>query len=187
VSGAGATVNVLKKSLDGSAKVNLKDGAIKGINVAEILRKVKSLGGKSEEGAADTSQKTDFTELNATFAIKNGVAHNQDLDVKSPLIRVGGAGDIDIGRSSIDYTVKASVVASAKGQGGKELEDLSGVTVAGQPSGPLDSMKYQVDYGAAASQLAKSKVGEKAKEALEKNKGKVEEQVRDRLKGILGR
>lgn len=187
VAGAGATVEALKRSLDGSAKVNLKDGAIKGINVAEILRKVKSLGGKSEEGAADASQKTDFTELNATFAIKNGVAHNQDLDVKSPLIRVGGAGDIDIGRSSIDYTVKASVVASAKGQGGKELEDLSGLTVPVKLSGPLDSMKYQVDYGAAASQLAKSKVGEKAKEAIEKNKGKVEEQVRDRLKGILGR
>ena len=187
VAGAGATVNALKRSLDGSAKVTLKDGAIKGINVAEILRKVKSLGGKSEEGAADASQKTDFTELNATFAIKNGVAHNQDLDVKSPLIRVGGAGDIDIGNSSINYTVKASVVASSKGQGGKDLEQLAGLTVPVKLSGPLDSMKYQVDYGAAAGELAKSKVGEKAKEAIEKNKGKVEEQVRDRLKGLLGR
>jgi AsmA protein len=187
VAGGGATVNALKKSLGGSAKVNLKDGAVKGINVAEILRKVKSLGGKSEEGAADSQQKTDFTELNATFAIKNGVAHNQDLDVKSPLIRVGGAGDIDIGKSTIDYTVKASVVASAKGQGGSGLEQLSGLTVPVKLSGPLDGMKYQVDYGAAASQLAKSKVGQKAKEALEQNKGKVEEQVRDRLKGLLGR
>jgi AsmA protein len=187
VAGAGATVNALKRSLDGSARVNLKDGAIKGINVAEILRKVKSLGGKSEEGAADSSQKTDFTELNASFAIKNGVAHNQDLDVKSPLIRVGGAGNIDIGSSTIDYTVKTSVVASSKGQGGAGLEQLTGLTVPVKLSGPLDSMKYQVDYGAAASQLAKTKAGDKAKEALEKNKGKVEEQVRDRLKGLLGR
>ena len=187
VTGAGASVNALKKSLGGSARVNLKDGAIKGFNVAEILRKVKSLGGKSEEGAADSRQKTDFTELNATFVIRNGVAHNQDLEVKSPLVRVGGAGDIDIGNSAIDYTVKASVVASAKGQGGAGLEQLSGLTVPVKLSGPLDGMRYQVDYGAAASQLAKSRVGEKAKEALEKNKGKVEEQVRDRLKGLLKR
>jgi hypothetical protein len=48
-------------------------------------------------------------------------------------------------------------------------------------------MKYQVDYSAAATELAKSKVGERAKEAIDKNKGKVEEQVRDRLKGLLGR
>jgi hypothetical protein len=48
-------------------------------------------------------------------------------------------------------------------------------------------MKYQVDYRAVAGDLAKSKVGEKAKEAIEKNKDKVGEQVRDRLKGLLGR
>jgi AsmA protein len=188
VAGAGATVNTLKKSLAGTAKVNLKDGAIKGFNVAEILRKVKSLGGKSEEGAAaDSQQKTDFTELNATFTIKNGVAHNQDLDVKSPLVRVGGAGDIDIGNSTINYTVKASVVASSKGQGGADLTQLSGLTVPVQLNGPLDGVKYKVDYGAAASQLAKSKAGEKVKEAIDKNKDKVQDQVKDRLKGLLGR
>ena len=50
---------------------------------------------------------------------------------------------------------------------------------------PLDSMKYEVDYKAAAGDLAKSKVGEKIKERIEK--GKVEDKVRDRLKGLIGR
>jgi AsmA protein len=187
VSGAGPTVNSIKKSLDGTAKVTLRDGAIKGIDIGALLNKVKSLGGKSEEGSASSKDETKFTELNATFTIKNGVAHNQDLDVKAPLIRIAGAGDIDIGNSTINYVVKAAVVASTKGQGGAGLEQLSGLTVPVKLSGPLDAMKYQVDYGAVAGDLAKSKVGEKAKEAIEKNKGKVEEQVRDRLKGLLGR
>jgi AsmA protein len=186
VSGAGGTVNAIKKSLDGSAKVNLRDGAIKGVNIGELLRKVKSLG-KSQEGSADSKERTDFAELNATFAIKNGVAHNQDLDVKSPLLRVGGAGDIDVGNSTINYVVKASVVATAKGQGGAGLDQLAGLTVPVKLSGPFDGLKYQVDYGAAAADLAKSKVGAKVKEGIDKNKGKVEEQVRDRLKGLLGR
>jgi AsmA protein len=187
VTGAGATVNTLKKSLGGSAKVNLRDGAIKGIDFGAIIDKVKSLGGKSEEGSANSQDQTKFTELNATFAIKNGVAHNQDLDIKAPLIRVTGAGDIDVGNSSIDYTVKPTLVATAKGQGGKDVGQLSGLTVPVKLTGPLDGMKYKVDYSAAASDLAKSKVGEKAKEAIEQNKGKVEEQVRDRLKGLLNR
>jgi AsmA protein len=188
VGGAGATVNTLKKSLDGSAKVNLKDGAIKGIDLGALLDKVKSLGGKkSEEGSANSKDQTKFTELNATFAIKNGVAHNQDLDVKSPLLRVGGAGDIDIGNSSINYVVKASLVASAKGQGGASADQLSGITVPVKLSGPFDAMKYQVDYGAAAAGLAKSKVGEKVKESVEKNKDKIGGQVKDRLKGLFGR
>jgi AsmA protein len=54
-------------------------------------------------------------------------------------------------------------------------------------TGPLDAMKYEVDYKAVAGDLAKSKVGEKAKEAIDKSKEKVEDKVRDRLKGLLGR
>jgi AsmA protein len=187
VSGAGATVNTIKKSLEGAAKVNLRDGAIKGIDIGALLNKVKSLGGKSEEGSANSKDQTKFTELNATFTIKNGVAHNQDLEIKAPLVRIAGAGDIDLGNSTINYVVKASVVATTKGQGGAGLEQLSGLTVPVKLSGPLDGMKYRVDYGAVAGDLAKSKVGEKVKEGIAKNKDKVGEQVRDRLKGLLGR
>jgi AsmA protein len=182
VAGAGATVNTIKKSLDGSAKLNLKDGAVKGIDVAGLLRKVKSLG-KSEEGSADSKEKTDFSELNATFQIKDGVAHNKDLDLKAPLVRVTGAGAIDIGNSTMDYTVKAAVVASTKGQGGAGLEQLSGLTVPVKLSGPFDALKYKVDYGAVAGNLAKSKVGEKVQEQREK----VEDKVKDRLKGLIKR
>jgi AsmA protein len=192
VAGAGATVNTIKKSLDGSAKVNLKDGAVKGIDIAGLLRKVKSLG-KSEEGSADNKDKTDFSELNATFQIKNGVAHNNDLDLKAPLIRVNGAGAIDIGNSTMDYTVKAAVVASAKGQGGAGLDQLSGLTVPVKLSGPFDGLKYKVDYGAVAGNLAKSKIGEKIQERIGGGasggdvREKVEDKVKDRLKGLIKR
>ncbi len=182
VAGAGPTVSAIKKSLDGSAKVNLKDGAVKGIDVAGLLRKVKSLG-KSDEGSADSKEKTDFSELNATFQIKDGVAHNKDLDLKAPLVRVTGTGAIDIGNSALDYTVKAAVVATTKGQGGAGLEQLSGLTVPVKLSGPFDSIRYKVDYGAVAGELAKSKVGEKVDQAREK----VEDKVKDRLKGLLRR
>jgi AsmA protein len=155
---------------------------VKGIDVAGLLRKVKSLG-KSDEGSADSKEKTDFSELNATFQIKDGVAHNKDLDLKAPLVRVTGAGAIDVGNSSMDYTVKAAVVATTKGQGGAGLEQLSGLTVPVKLSGPFDGLKYKVDYGAVASNLAKSKVGEKVQQQREK----VEDKVKDRLKGLIKR
>ena len=107
--------------------------------------------------------------------------------MKAPLFRVGGAGDIDVAKSTINYVVKAAVVATTAGQGGKERDDLSGLTVPVKLSGPLDAMKYEVDYRAVAGDLAKSKVGGQAKEAIEKNRGKIEDQVKDRLKGLLGR
>ena len=187
VNAAGKTVNALKSALAGSAKVNLKDGAIKGVDIGAIINKARSALGSQQAQAAEGKERTDFSELNATFAIKNGVAHNDDLDVKAPLFRVGGAGDIDVAKSTINYVVKAAVVATTAGQGGKERDDLSGLTVPVKLSGPLDAMKYEVDYRAVAGDLAKSKVGGQAKEAIEKNRGKIEDQVKDRLKGLLGR
>lgn len=187
VTTAGKTVNAMKSALAGSAKVQLRDGAIKGINIGELLRKARSALGGSGEGQADAKEKTDFSELSASFAIKNGVAHNEDLEVKAPLFRIGGAGDIDVGKSTINYVAKAAVVATTKGQGGKELEQLAGLTIPVRLSGPLDGMKYQVDYKAVAGDLAKSRVGGKVKEGIEKRKDKIEDKVRDRLKGLIGR
>src|SRR6266850_8202392 len=172
VSAAGKTVNSMKKSLAGNARVQLKDGAIKGINLAEVFRKAKSmLSSQEAKVEASKDQKTDFSELSASFVIKNGVAHNEDLDIKAPLFRVTGKGDIDIGNSTIDYVTKATVVATTKGQGGADLAQLSGLTVPVHLSGPFDAMKYQVDYSAAATDLAKSKLGDKLKDRLQERLG----------------
>ena len=185
VTTAGATVNAMKRALGGTAKVQLRDGAVKGINLAESLRRARAMfgGGGAAQGetAADKTQKTDFSELSASFAIKNGVAHNEDLEMKSPLLRIGGAGDIDIGQSRLDYTAKASVVATTKGQGGEELERLRGLTIPVRVTGSFDDMRYDVNYRAVAGDAAKSKVGEKIKERLK------DEKLGDKLKGLLGR
>ena len=172
VTAAGATVNTMKRSLAGAAKVQLRDGAIKGIDIAELLRRARAAVGKQSGQAADSKERTDFSELSASFSIKNGVAHNEDLDVKSPLLRIGGSGDIDIGRSTISYLVKASVVGTTKGQGGSERDQLAGLTVPVKLDGPLDAMRYEIDHRAVAGDLAKTRVGDK---------------VRDRLKRLIGR
>jgi AsmA protein len=184
---AGATVNAMKRELDGSAKVLLRDGAIKGINLGEIIRKAQSmLGGGSSSAAqgqsAGDGQKTDFSELSASFDIKNGVAHNEDLEAKSPLFRLGGAGDINIAKSSLDYLAKASVVATSRGQGGKEREDLAGLTIPVRLTGPFDDLSYKVDTRGLARDALKSKAGGKIKERLEGNRDKLEDRVKDLLK-----
>jgi AsmA protein len=191
VTAAGATVNAMKRSLAGAAKVHLRDGAIKGINIGEILQRARTaLGSRSAaqgETAADKSQKTDFSELSASFAIKNGVAHNQDLDAKAPLFRLGGAGDINIAASSLNYLAKASLVATAQGQGGRERDRLAGLTVPVRLSGPFDDLKYEVDYRGMAGEAAKSEIGGKIKDRLEESVGDRKDKIQDRLKGLLGR
>jgi AsmA protein len=168
VTAAGATVNAMKKALAGTARVALRDGAVKGINLTEALRKTRAaFGSKSaQQQPSDTAQRTDFSEMTASFVIKNGVARNDDLDVKAPVLRIGGAGDIDIGNSRLNYVAKATVVATSKGQGGADLDHLAGLTIPVKLTGPFDAPKYEIDYGAVASQAAKARAQEKVQERL---------------------
>lgn len=200
LSSSGNRSSALKKALNGTARIKLKDGAVKGINLAESLRKAKSaLAAKSSsEQSASKQEKTDFSELSASFAIKNGIAHNDDLSLKSPFLRISGSGDINIGADSIDYLAKAAVVASAGGQGGKDLSELKGLTIPVRLYGPYDALKYRIDFGAMVGEVAK----EKAKEAVTKaigeklgigtpksagQKADVKDQARKALKGLFGR
>src|SRR5688572_3923240 len=192
VTTAGNTVNAMKRALGGTARVQLRDGAVKGINLGEILRKARStLGGGGQPAAqGETSggkPQTDFSELSASFAIKNGIARNDDLDAKAPLFRLGGSGEINIPESTLNYVLKAAVVATAEGQGGRERDRLAGLTVPVRLHGNFDDIKYDVDLRGMAGDAAKSQVGERVKEQIEGRKDKIEERVGERLKGLLRR
>ena len=160
----GATVGALKKSLNGAAGLQLADGAVKGIDVAGTIRgykdKLSALKGEaSVEG--DKTKKTDFSEMTATFNIRNGVAHNDDLNMKAPLFRIAGSGDIDIANETINYLAKPTVVSSLKGQGGAGLDELGGVTIPIKLTGTFAKPKYALDFAGVATALAQKKVLEK--------------------------
>lgn len=179
---SGTTVDAMKKALAGSARLQLKDGAIKGINLAETLRKAKAaLGSKSaQQQAATGAAKTDFSELSASFAISKGVAHNEDLQAKAPLFRLTGSGDIDIGNSNLNYVAMASVVATAQGQGGEELSHVRGLTIPVKLTGSFDAPSYEIDYAA----VVKGAVTERIKQKVE---DKIKESLGGALKGLFGR
>jgi len=198
VTSQGDTVSALKKALNGSASLKLADGALKGIDIAGSIRSAKAkLGALSGEQtqAADSRQRTDFSELTATFRIANGVARNNDLDMKSPLLRVGGEGEINIGADSLNYLVKASIVGTSKGQGGREVEELRGVTVPVRVSGTLAAPSYKLDFGSTAKDAAKQAITDQLQKRLggEAAKGDTTEgaksgsSARDALKGLFRR
>jgi uncharacterized protein involved in outer membrane biogenesis len=190
----GNSVGALKKALLGNASLNLADGALKGVDIAGSIRDLKSkvnILGKKDVNA-DKTKKTDFSELTATFDIKNGVAHNEDLAMKAPVLRLAkgdSRGDIDIGNEKINYLAKPTVVKSLKGQGGAELDDLSGIAIPVKITGTFADPKYGMDFAAIGSALAQSKLldkvgGEKGAAVKELIGGgdKV-----DALKGLLGK
>jgi len=169
VTSRGNTVSMLKKTLDGTAALKLADGALKGIDIAGSIRGAKARLGAlrgEQTQAADSKQRTDFSELTATFRIANGVARNNDLDMKSPLLRVGGEGEINIGADSLNYLVKATIVGTTRGQGGRESEELKGITVPVRIAGSLSAPSYKLDFGKAATDTAKQEIKSRIQERL---------------------
>ena len=185
----GPTVGALKKALAGSASLSLKEGAIKGINLAKSFRELKAkLGGSGDATqAANSKDKTEFSELSGSFKIAASVARNDDLVMKSPFLRLGGVGDIDMGNSQLNYLAKASVVNTEAGQGGKDLDQLKGLTIPVRLSGPFSNPSYKIEFGSLISDAAKTKVQAQVQEKKKEVKQKVEDAVKDKLKGLLGR
>lgn len=169
----GRTVGELKRALAGKAELALRDGAIKGFNVGQILRDGQALlsGQRDESYQFRRTEQTDFSALDASFRIAGGVARNDDLALLSPLLRVGGEGLIDIGGNRIDYTLRTSVVATAEGQGGAGLEKLRGLTVPVRITGPLEAPAPQVLWSAVVGDAARRALAERLQEKLDEKRG----------------
>jgi AsmA protein len=164
----GRSVAELRSQLRGSAALQLRDGAIKGVNLAKSLRQAKAALAMRSDAAQKASQteKTDFSELTATFQIADGVARSKDLDVKSPFLRLGGDGAIDIGRGMIDYTARATVTSTSAGQDGAELAALKGLTIPVRLTGPFEALDWKIQWSAVAAGVAKNQLEDKLKDKL---------------------
>ena len=129
------------RRLSGAAKFEFTDGAIRGINIAKTLRSLapESLSGWQENAA----EKTDFATLGASFKIAKGQAETPDLRLAGPLVRMTGAGSVDLPAQTLKFRVDPQLVASLEGQGGKA--DLQGLGVPVVISGPWASPSIYPD------------------------------------------
>ena len=189
VSTAGGTVGALKKALDGSASLKLRDGALRGINLAKSVREAKAKfgGGEVAVQKASATEKTDFSEMSASFRIQNGIARNDDLSASSPFLRLAGAGSVDIPKSSLDYLARVTLAATSKGQDGKAAADLKGLTVPVRLYGSFASLDYRIEFGDLLKDAARGQIEAQTQKLQDKARDKVQQQVGDKLKGLLGR
>ncbi|MDA3922878.1 MAG: AsmA family protein [Salinisphaera sp.] len=185
---AGKTLGAARRALGGNGNFAFNNGAIKGFNLAQIVRDAKAHMTGQASAKTDAPQQTDFTALTGSFKIDKGILSNDDLNMKSPLFRVDGQGTVDLVQNTLDYEVKAAVVNSLSGQGGAGLADLKGLTIPIRLRGSLLSPDYRVDI----KQMIKDSQSERldqVKQTLQKKTDKTEKKLRDKardkLKGFL--
>ena len=183
---AGDNADAILKTLSGDGKLLLKDGAIKGIDLASMARNIKSAFGMEKAGAE--KPRTDFSELVVPFAIKNGVASTPGTVLKSPFIRLNAAGNADLVNKALDFRVDPKLVGTIKGQG--DTKDRSGLTVPIRVSGSFDSPKFAPDLeGAVKKQVEELTSPEGLQKLLpsgtkEEGAAKPEEQIQNLIKSL---
>jgi len=186
---SGQTVSQLKRGLNGNLNFKFVNGAVKGVNLAKLLRDAKARLSGEAVAVSNEEEKTDFSELGGSGVFNNGVLNNQDLLAKSPFLRVEGAGKVNLVMENLDYTVRVVIVNTSKGQGGKELEELKGVPIPVHLEGPWAKPKWKVDLAKVLEEQQKAKFKQKLDEKIQKElpgvQEKLPEGVKDKLPGAL--
>jgi AsmA protein len=112
---SGASQRAIMSNLDGTVFAVFQDGAIRGVNVAQMIRSLTS--GTLSGWQANNEQTTDLTQLSASFRIEKGKASSTDLNLVGPLVRVTGAGSIDLGEKTLALRTEPKLVMTTQGQG----------------------------------------------------------------------
>ncbi|MDE2149300.1 MAG: AsmA family protein [Gammaproteobacteria bacterium] len=179
--GRGWTLSALRRTLSGEVAFAFTDGAVKGFNLGQILRTGQAL--LNQQPAPTTASgalQTDFSSLTVSGKITDGVLHTDDLAAASPLFRLTGAGSVNLVDMTVDYLAKPTLVNTATGQGGKQLDQLRGLTIPIHVFGPLSALKYRLNVEDALKQKAVDKLRQQL------DKSKVPKNLKDKLQQLFG-
>lgn len=145
VQGSGLSEQALRSRMQGKVNLKLSDGALHGINLAEMIREARAtLTGKGADQVKEV-RKTDFSALTASFQIVNGIARSDDIQLFAPALRVKGLGQTALVPETLDFLFLTSVVESSKGQGGKTVDELKDITIPVRIGGHWQAPSYKLD------------------------------------------
>ena len=209
---SGATLQALKAGLAGTAQLQVRDGAVQGVDLDRTLVQVGGvlknvLGGERPDLHTDfdLGRRTRFDSLDGSLLIKNGGADIRKLDFRTPLLRVtqGKPASIDLVDSTVDLLVNARVVKVGGGENEVDLSVLRGMVVPVHVAGPLKAPQFEIVWDQMGGSMVRNAIqhglldlidqqgkGEPATVAEPQAAPSAEEAVKNlgkTLKGLLGR
>ncbi|WP_215810314.1 AsmA family protein [Vibrio alginolyticus] len=182
VTGKSLTPTGIKKNLSGTVVINFADGAVNGINVAQLIREnYAKFKGQKVEGT-NVAKKTDFSAMTATLKLNKGVVSTDNMQAQSPLLRVRGKGTANYINETVDFTISTSVVGSLEGQGGKDIDELKDITIPINVSGKWAEPKFKLVFDDVLKQKAQKEIDRGVEKLTDKIK---DEKTKDAVDGLL--
>ena len=186
----GDTVTQLKRALNGQLSFDFRDGAVKGFNLAKMIRDTKARLQGERVAVLNEPEQTDFSELTGRAIIENGVLNNQSLLAKSPFLRLEGSGKAYLMEERLKYSIRPVIVNTSAGQGGEALEDLVGIPIPVKIKGNWNDPEFSIQLSKILEEQQKAKLKKKFDEKVDEKVGekleeKLPEELQDQLKDKL--
>lgn len=185
----GTSIDEIMRGLNGQLSTNLDEGALKGLNAAQLVRSAQSLQQAFASGTLNNldfrgvltpAAETEFTNFNTVLSVQNGVANIDVLKLLNPVLGIDGAGRIDIGGQALDVRLAAAIDRTGQGQGA--VVQLNGIPVPIRLSGSWDSLRVTPDFSGVQSALQAELAG-RVQQELTNRTGDVAGSI---IGGILG-
>ena len=110
VEGAGTSVLALTSTLNGTASLTAHAGALSGINVEQLLRRLER---RPLSGNGDfRSGRTPFDQLTLNLKIAQGTVSVDDLHIDGPAVRLAIGGQVSVPTRDLDLKGVATLVSS---------------------------------------------------------------------------
>lgn len=186
------TIAGIQQNLNGQAALRIDDGAMLDVNVPkQLCTAVATLEGKQSE--REWSPDTAFDRLQATVVVKDGVAHNDDLDIAIPGVSLSGQGEVNLVTDRLDYRAAARLQDTADQAACSVNPRLARIDFPIRCQGSMtdapaswcsfDREAFQRSLGALAEDEAKRKAGKRVDEVLD---DKLDDKTRRKIDDALG-
>lgn len=114
----GANVGALRSALGGRLGRTLRPAGLCGVDLTQTLSAWRTLAASgSDVLASSAARQTDFIALAASFELRNGMAHGNDLQGASEFLRVSGEGSFDLAQGRLDHLLRTRGVNTASAPG----------------------------------------------------------------------
>ncbi len=182
---SGIESQTIRRTLNGQGLLSFTDGALVGIDLANMVRNVQTAFGLTAKPTE--KPRTDFSEMLLPFAVNDGLTRISDAQLNSPLLRVTTNGTVNLVQETLDLRVSPKFVATLVGQADTQ-QQRSGVMVPVLIQGLLNDPKFRPDLKAMLSQELPGNLEEKKQEAqkeIEKKKEELRESVQKKAQDLF--
>lgn len=185
VLGSGRSMNAVMNSLSGDGAFNVGAGELIGLDIVGMLTNL-------DPSFVGDTRRTIFDEITVSFQVVDGVIVYDDLTIAAPLFRATGTGQIGLGGQTLDLRMLPELL------GGERAGIAIPLTIRGTWDAPrvgldVENMIRQGIESGVSQRLqdeAADRLGvtvEEGQSVEDAVRGRVEDEIRRGLGGLLGR